>query len=58
MTKKMDLYELEKQIIALEADQLLPQTSGVISGIPTLKQDLASAKAQLDAFVNSQTNIM
>ena len=54
----MDLYELEKQIIALEADQLLPQTSGVISGIPTLKQDLASAKAQLDAFVNSQTNIM
>ena len=54
----MDLYELEKQIIALEADQLLPQTSGVISGIPTLKQDLANVKAQLDAFVNSQVNIL
>lgn len=54
----MDLYELEKQIIALEADQLLPQTIGVISGIPALKQDLANVKTQLDAFVNSQANIM
>ena len=54
----MDLYELEKQIIALESDQLLLQTSGIISGIPTLKQDLLNVKAQLDSFVNSQTNIM
>ncbi|MES2613878.1 MAG: hypothetical protein V4591_00520 [Bdellovibrionota bacterium] len=44
----MDLNELEKQIVILEADQTLNLTLTVLAGIPYLKQDLSYVKSQLD----------
>jgi hypothetical protein len=52
----MDLDQLEKEIIALEADQTLPQTITVLAGIPYLKQDIEFVKAQIDAYINAQEN--
>lgn len=44
----MDLDTLEKEIIALEADQTCIQTANIIASIPQLKQDLIYVKSQLD----------
>ena len=53
----MDLDQLEKEIIALEADQTLPQTISVMAGIPYLKEDLDFVKSQIDAYIKAQENI-
>jgi hypothetical protein len=52
------LEELEKKITSIEEDMTLKNAENVIAGIPYLKNDIAHVKAQIEAYINAQKNIM